>query len=87
MGASKLKQLVYMCARVLDFHYGVLSVIGLESVGKTTLLYRLKLGESIKATPTIGKNMFKRGELGSASHLPIKPRHISVPVLMQDMDF
>lgn len=28
---------------------------GLESVGKTTLLYRLKLGEPIKATPTIGE--------------------------------
>lgn len=32
-------------------------LLGLESVGKTTLLYRLKLGEPIKATPTIGFNV------------------------------
>lgn len=32
-------------------------LLGLESVGKTTLLYRLKLGETIKTTPTIGFNV------------------------------
>lgn len=32
-------------------------LLGLESVGKTTLLYRLKFGEKITVTPTIGFNV------------------------------
>ena len=32
-------------------------MIGLDAVGKTTILYKLKLGEVITAIPTIGFNV------------------------------
>ena len=32
-------------------------MLGLDSAGKTTILYKLKLGEIVKATPTIGFNV------------------------------
>jgi GTPase SAR1 family protein len=32
-------------------------ILGIDSVGKTTILYKLKLGETIKTTPTIGFNV------------------------------
>ena len=36
-------------------HKGV--IVGLDAVGKTTLLYRLKFGEVITSIPTIGANV------------------------------
>lgn len=33
----------------------MLHILGLDAAGKTTLLYRIKLGEVIDAAPSIGK--------------------------------
>lgn len=33
------------------------SQVGLDNAGKTTLLYKLALGEVIKSTPTVGSNV------------------------------
>lgn len=32
-------------------------MLGLDAAGKTTLLYRLKLGEVVSSVPTIGFNV------------------------------
>ena len=32
-------------------------MLGLDSAGKTTILYKLKLGEVVSTTPTIGFNV------------------------------
>lgn len=32
-------------------------MVGLDAAGKTTILYKLKLGEIVTTIPTIGKNM------------------------------
>jgi GTPase SAR1 family protein len=34
-------------------------MVGLDAAGKTTILYKLKLGEIVTTIPTIGKNIFK----------------------------
>lgn len=34
-----------------------LCAVGLDAAGKTTILYKLKLGEIVTTTPTIGKMM------------------------------
>lgn len=31
--------------------------VGLDAAGKTTILYKLKLGEIVTTIPTIGKNL------------------------------
>lgn len=38
-------------------------MVGLDAAGKTTILYKLKLGEIVTTIPTIGKIMilFKKG--------------------------
>ena len=36
-------------------------MIGLDSAGKTTILYKLKLGEIVTTIPTIGFNVEVRG--------------------------
>uniref|UniRef100_A0A8C4PZM5 ADP-ribosylation factor-like protein 11 n=1 Tax=Eptatretus burgeri TaxID=7764 RepID=A0A8C4PZM5_EPTBU len=43
-------------------------ILGLDSAGKTTVLYRLKLGEFVNTVPTIGFNMerLRSGVHGSA---------------------
>lgn len=33
------------------------SVVGLDAAGKTTILYKLKLGEIVTTIPTIGKKI------------------------------
>ena len=35
-------------------------MVGLDAAGKTTILYKLKLGEIVTTIPTIGKNNFGR---------------------------
>lgn len=32
-------------------------LVGLDAAGKTTILYKLKLGEIVTTIPTIGKNI------------------------------
>ena len=39
-----------------------LYIVGLDAAGKTTILYKLKLGEIVTTIPTIGK--FVKGERG-----------------------
>ena len=34
-------------------------MVGLDAAGKTTILYKLKLGEIVTTIPTIGKNYSK----------------------------
>lgn len=33
-------------------------MVGLDAAGKTTILYKLKLGEIVTTIPTIGKDIF-----------------------------
>lgn len=33
-------------------------MVGLDAAGKTTILYKLKLGEIVTTIPTIGKNLY-----------------------------
>ena len=33
-------------------------MVGLDAAGKTTILYKLKLGEIVTTIPTIGENLF-----------------------------
>jgi len=35
----------------------MLFAVGLDAAGKTTILYKLKLGEIVTTIPTIGKTM------------------------------
>jgi len=35
-------------------------MVGLDAAGKTTILYKLKLGEIVTTIPTIGKNNTRR---------------------------
>lgn len=35
-------------------------MVGLDAAGKTTILYKLKLGEIVTTIPTIGKRLHNR---------------------------
>ena len=37
-------------------------MVGLDAAGKTTILYKLKLGEIVTTIPTIGKSLFPPSE-------------------------
>lgn len=37
-------------------------MVGLDAAGKTTILYKLKLGEIVTTIPTIGKNSIHTNE-------------------------
>jgi ADP-ribosylation factor protein 1 len=41
-------------------------MVGLDAAGKTTILYKLKLGEIVTTIPTIGN--LKKNEKASSSH-------------------
>uniref|UniRef100_A0A1I7ZXE9 ADP-ribosylation factor 1 n=1 Tax=Steinernema glaseri TaxID=37863 RepID=A0A1I7ZXE9_9BILA len=43
-------------------------MVGLDAAGKTTILYKLKLGEIVTTIPTIGKLSFKRCFLSPSSY-------------------
>jgi len=47
-----------LISRVWDSFFGLgevrMLMIGLDAAGKTTILYKLKLGEVVKTVPTIG---------------------------------
>ena len=38
-------------------------MVGLDAAGKTTILYKLKLGEVTQTTPTIGKHLHAWNEI------------------------
>jgi len=42
-------------------------MVGLDAAGKTTILYKLKLGEIVTTIPTIGKLSLSRYALGVQS--------------------
>ena len=42
---------------VLTPHAGLSRQVGLDAAGKTTILYKLKLGEIVTTIPTIGFNV------------------------------
>lgn len=48
-----------MCANCtsVQFHFHILFVTGLDGAGKTTILYRLQVGEVVTTIPTIGFNV------------------------------
>ena len=54
----------------------MLAAVGLDNAGKTTVLYRLHLGEAVKTVPTIGSNV-EQVKVGgclyraSAAHSPL----------------
>lgn len=43
--------------------------VGLDNAGKTTILYRLHLGEAVKTVPTIGCNVEQVGPRGRTGAL------------------
>ena len=46
----------FLFSRLLTIKSRIL-LIGLDSAGKTSILYKLKLGENINTVPTIGFNV------------------------------
>ena len=40
-------------------------MVGLDAAGKTTILYKLKLGEIVTTIPTIGMSLFLKFSSGS----------------------
>lgn len=57
--------------------------VGLDAAGKTTILYKLKLGEIVTTIPTIGESGGEAGRSGSAAagllrvYSPFCPRPLS----------
>jgi GTPase SAR1 family protein len=45
--------IVYLEMKYMKFF--IFHVVGLDAAGKTTILYKLKLGEIVTTIPTIGK--------------------------------
>ena len=52
-------------------------MVGLDAAGKTTILYKLKLGEIVTTIPTIG-------EFNLPTHLPWPQEHILYPWTRSD---
>ena len=46
-------------------------MVGLDAAGKTTILYKLKLGEIVTTIPTIGKNETQMKSSALSSHRPM----------------
>ena len=50
-----------ICAKMFDKMFGKKDIrilmLGLDAAGKTTILYKLKLGEVVSSVPTIGFNV------------------------------
>ena len=46
-------------------------MVGLDAAGKTTILYKLKLGEIVTTIPTIGKNETQMKSSAISSHGPM----------------
>ena len=59
-------------------------MVGLDAAGKTTILYKLKLGEIVTTIPTIGESRTRSGKQECRFEpcrglLPLLPRPLSVP--------
>jgi ADP-ribosylation factor protein 1 len=52
-------------------------MVGLDAAGKTTILYKLKLGEIVTTIPTIGKNVDALNASLSWLSLPVAFRNLS----------
>ena len=50
---DKTRTLSFVCFEIIEFRTFFISV-GLDAAGKTTILYKLKLGEVVTTIPTIG---------------------------------
>ena len=44
-------------------------MVGLDAAGKTTILYKLKLGEIVTTIPTIGESCLQYGDLVCAGDM------------------
>ena len=49
-------------------------MVGLDAAGKTTILYKLKLGEIVTTIPTIGKNCLTINVFMLTSHIILSYR-------------
>ena len=52
----------FLITKILDFFSGSknnfkILILGIQNAGKTSILYRLSLGQFVKTTPTIGSNV------------------------------
>lgn len=52
----------FIFSKIIDFFSSSnkkfkLIIVGIQNAGKTTILYRMSLGELIKTSPTIGANV------------------------------
>lgn len=47
-------------------------MVGLDAAGKTTILYKLKLGEIVTTIPTIGKSSYNIAVSDQTSHLRLR---------------
>jgi len=52
-----MPRLFFLRDLALTVSYFVLFLVGLDAAGKTTILYKLKLGEIVTTIPTIGKTI------------------------------
>lgn len=52
-------------------------MVGLDAAGKTTILYKLKLGEIVTTIPTIGK--FMCVVVATMQHPTTPPMHCTLP--------
>jgi ADP-ribosylation factor protein 1 len=50
-------------------------MVGLDAAGKTTILYKLKLGEIVTTIPTIGKSIFGQKLLYGITALGLCPNY------------
>lgn len=55
-------------------------MVGLDAAGKTTILYKLKLGEVKSTTPTIGFNVRERQIFPSITRLVTYALPLSLPL-------
>ena len=52
----------FLITKIFDFFSGSknnfkILILGIQNAGKTSILYRLSLGQFVKTTPTIGSNV------------------------------
>jgi GTPase SAR1 family protein len=70
-------------SRVLDALSGKqekrILMLGLDAAGKTTILFRLQLGEDVHSIPTIGFNVEQVRKPAYHSSIPLAVRHRYAP--------